>query len=102
VPPTYWQTTLSGEHCDTVSLSSMTRSHQCLASIAQIAVVVLTKSNSSWIVPFDMFNFDRQFQLKTIFFFSWSNPALKKSKKTMAMRGVDFKWCVSPLSSLRP
>jgi len=23
---------------------------------------------------------------------SWSNPALKKSKKTMAMRGVDFKW----------
>jgi hypothetical protein len=34
--------------------------------------------------PFDLFNFGRQFQLKTIFSLSSSCPALqKKSKKTM-------------------
>jgi hypothetical protein len=52
----------------TVTLSASARSHQWLASIVPIAVVVLTKSKSNWIFPFDMFNFDRRFQLKTFCF----------------------------------
>ena len=101
MPPTYCQTAPSGEHCDAVSLSSIPSMPGFDCADCGRGLVVLTKSKSNWIFPFDMFNFDRQFQHKTFFlFFSSSNPALKKSKKTMAMRGVDFKWCVPLLSSL--